>query len=132
MVEIDGLIEMGDLGYFDADGFLHVQSRNDDMIIVGGENVHPQSVVEVLDDMPGVAEVYAHGVDDDAMFKRIAVWIVRSEGHPEVTEDGVREWVRSRLADHSIPRDVHFVDTLPRNAVGKVVPRFLPGLGQKN
>ena len=46
--------------------------------------------------------------------------------------DDVRTWVRERLADHSVPRDVRFVDTLPRNAVGKVVPRFLPGLGQKN
>ncbi|MGV0344880.1 AMP-binding protein [Corynebacterium lehmanniae] len=129
MVEIDGLVEMGDLGYLDDDGDLHVQSRNDDMIIVGGENVHPQSVVEVLEDMPGVGEVYAHGVDDEQMFKRIAVWVVRSA---DITADAVRDWVRAHLADHSIPRDVHFVDELPRNAVGKVVPRFLPGLGQKN
>ena len=128
-VEIDGLIEMGDLGYFDADGHLHVQSRSDDMIIVGGENVHPQSVVEVLEDMPGVGEVYAHGVDDEDMFKRIAVWVVPSA---DITADGVRDWVRAHLADHSVPRDVHFVDALPRNAVGKVVPRFLPSLGQKN
>ena len=129
MVEIDGLVEMGDLGYLDAEGYLHVQSRNDDMIIVGGENVHPQSVVEVLEDMPGVGEVYAHGVDDEQMFKRIAVWVVKSA---DITADAVREWVRAHLADHSIPRDVHFVDELPRNAVGKVVPRFLPGLRQKN
>ena len=129
MVEIDGLIEMGDMGYIDADGFLHVQSRSDDMIIVGGENVHPQSVVEVLEDMPGVGEVYAHGVDDEQMFKRIAVWVVKTA---DLTADAVRDWVRAHLADHSIPRDVHFVDELPRNAVGKVVPRFLPGLGQKN
>ena len=129
MVEIDGLVEMGDLGYLDDRGYLHVQSRNDDMIIVGGENVHPQSVVEVLEDMPGVGEVYAHGVDDEQMFKRIAVWVVKSA---DLTADAVREWVRAHLADHSIPRDVHFVDELPRNAVGKVVPRLLPGLGQKN
>ncbi|MBF4547413.1 AMP-binding protein [Corynebacterium afermentans subsp. lipophilum] len=126
MVEIDGLVEMGDLGYLDDRGYLHVQSRNDDMIIVGGENVHPQSVVEVLEDMPGVGEVYAHGVDDEQMFKRIAVWVVKSA---DLTADAVRDWVRAHLADHSIPRDVHFVDELPRNAVGKVVPRFLPGLG---
>ena len=79
--------------------------------------------------MPGVGEVYAHGVVDDDTFKRIAVWVVKTA---EITEEAVRDWVRSRLADHSIPRDVHFVDKLPRNAVGKVVPRFLPGLGQKN
>ncbi len=125
IVEIDGLVEMGDLGYFDEQGFLHVQSRSDDMIIVGGENVHPQSVTEVLDDMPGIHEVYAHGVDDPDTFKRIAVWVVKNA---EISADEVRDWVRSRLADHSVPRDVHFIDELPRNAVGKVVPRFLPGI----
>ncbi|WP_301925647.1 AMP-binding protein [Corynebacterium glaucum] len=130
MVTIDGLIEIGDLGYFDEQGFLHVQSRNDDMIIVGGENVHPQSVMEVLEDMPGIDDLYAHGVDDDEMFKRIAVWVVRKldDDGERLSAESVREWVRSRLADHSIPRDVHFLDELPRNAVGKVVPRFLPGV----
>jgi len=130
MVTIDGLIEIGDLGYFDEQGFLHVQSRSDDMIIVGGENVHPQSVMEVLEDMPGIDDLYAHGVDDDETFKRIAVWVVRKldDDGERLSAESVREWVRSRLADHSIPRDVHFLDELPRNAVGKVVPRFLPGV----
>ncbi|AQQ14190.1 Long-chain-fatty-acid--CoA ligase [Corynebacterium glaucum] len=130
MVTIDGLIEMGDLGYFDEQGFLHVQSRSDDMIIVGGENVHPQSVMGVLEDMPGIDDLYAHGVDDDETFKRIAVWVVRKldDDGERLSAESVREWVRSRLADHSIPRDVHFLDELPRNAVGKVVPRFLPGI----
>lgn len=130
MVTIDGLIEIGDLGYFDEQGFLHVQSRSDDMIIVGGENVHPQSVMEVLEDMPGIDDLYAHGVDDDETFKRIAVWVVRKldDDGERLSAESVREWVRSRLADHSIPRDVHFLDELPRNAVGKVVPRFLPGI----
>ena len=76
MVEIDGLVEMGDLGYLDDDGYLHVQSRNDDMIIVGGENVHPQSVTEVLEAMPGIHEVHAGGVEDSETFQRIAVWAV--------------------------------------------------------
>lgn len=131
MVEIDGLIEIGDLGYFDERGFLHVQSRNDDMIIVGGENVHPQSVTEVLEEMPGINEVYAHGVDDADTFKRIAVWVVpdASEHGRALSAAAVQDWVRERLADHSIPRDVHFLSELPRNAVGKVVPRSLPGLG---
>lgn len=130
VVEIDGLVEIGDLGYMDERGFLHVQSRNDDMIIVGGENVHPQSVTEVLEEMPGIGEVYAHGVDDEEMFKRIAVWVVpeESEHGRGLDADGVRDWVRARLADHSIPRDVHFMDELPRNPIGKVVPRLLPGI----
>ena len=128
LVTIDGLVEMGDLGYFDEHGYLHVLSRNDDMIIVGGENVHPQSVTEVLERMPGVDELHSGGVDDPDTFKRIAVWVVpeRSEAGKRLTAQAVRDWVRANLADHSIPRDVNFIDKLPRNATGKVVPRLLP------
>lgn len=128
MVKIDNLIEMGDLGYFDADGRLHVVGRADDMIIVGGENVYPASVSDVLESMPGVADLYAGGVDDEETFARIAVWIVRSDDDAgrTLTSDKVRQYVFDNLASHSVPRDVNFVDELPRNAVGKVVPRFLP------
>ena len=123
MVTIDGLIDQG---------FLHVQSRNDDMIIVGGENVHPQSVTEILEDMPGIHDLFAYGVDDKETFKRIAVWVVRDKGSDgqRLTANAVQDWVRGRLADHSIPRDVHFIEELPRNAVGKVVPRLLPGVAK--
>ncbi|OIR40895.1 acyl-CoA synthetase [Corynebacterium sp. NML140438] len=127
MVTIDGLIEMGDLGYFDTHGLLHVVSRSDDMIIVGGENVHPQSVQAVLERMPGIDDLYVGSVDDPDTFKRVAVWIVRSgdEAGRALTPASVQDWVRDHLAEHSIPRDVHFVDALPRNATGKVVPREL-------
>ncbi|MHA2787914.1 AMP-binding protein [Corynebacterium sp. S7] len=128
MVKIGDLVEMGDLGYFDKHGRLHVLGRVDDMIIVGGENVYPASVSDVLESMPGIADLYAGGVEDEETFARIAVWIVRSddEAGRNLTADAVREWVRDNLANHSVPRDVNFVDELPRNAVGKVVPRFLP------
>ena len=128
IVTIDGLVEIGDLGFFDEHGHLHVLSRNDDMIIVGGENVHPQSVTEVLERMPGIDELHAGGVDDEETFKRVAVWVVRSDDEPgrALTADAIREWVREKLADHSIPRDVNFIDRLPRNATGKVVARHLP------
>ncbi|WKD56737.1 Long-chain-fatty-acid--CoA ligase [Corynebacterium capitovis DSM 44611] len=134
IVEIDGLIEMGDLGFFDERGFLHVLSRNDDMIIVGGENVHPQSVTEVLERMPGINELHSGGVDDDVWFKRIAVWVVRenNEAGRALTADAIRDWVREKLADHSVPRDVNFVDKLPRNATGKVIARDLPPSTRKD
>ncbi|GAB3074075.1 AMP-binding protein [Corynebacterium aquatimens] len=125
---IDGLIEMGDLGYFDDEDRLHVLGRSDDMIIVGGENVHPQSVVEVLETMPGIGDVHAGGVDDEQWFKRIAVWVVRGDDEHgrALTPESIRTWVKQTLADHSVPRDVNFVDSLPRNATGKVMARFLP------
>ncbi|AGF71375.1 AMP-binding protein [Corynebacterium halotolerans] len=123
----DGLVQIGDLGYLDEHGQLRVLGRIDDMIIVGGENVYPRSVDEVLDAMPGVADAFATGVDDPETFQRIAVWIVRADDAEgaALTEDSIRDWVRDNLADHSIPRDVHFIDELPRNATGKVVPRLL-------
>lgn len=125
--KVDGLISIGDLGYIDPEGYLHVVGRADDMIIVGGENVHPQSVTEVLEAMPGIAEVHAGGVEDETTFQRIAVWAVttRDALGNAVTADAIRTWVRDNLADHSVPRDVHFLDKLPRNATGKVVPRLL-------
>ncbi|WP_342318900.1 AMP-binding protein [Corynebacterium mayonis] len=125
---INGLVEIGDLGYFDEDGHLNVLSRNDEMIIVGGENVHPQSVTEVLERMPGIFELHSGGVDDEDTFKRVAVWVVRSDDDAgrALTADAVRNWVRDNLADHSVPRDVNFVDSLPRNATGKVMPHHLP------
>lgn len=129
---IGELIQIGDRGYLDERGLLYVLGRTDDMIIVGGENVFPRSVEEVLEPMPGIQDLYASGVDDDETFARIAVWIVKSPtaAGEALTEDAVRDWVRTKLADHSIPRDVHFIDELPRNATGKVMPRMLPGISQ--
>lgn len=124
---VGDLVQIGDRGYIDENNYLFVLGRADDMIIVGGENVYPRSVEEVLEPMAGIADLYASGVEDEAMFERIAVWIVR-EDSPEgaaLTEDSIRDWVKNNLAEHSIPRDVHFVDSLPRNATGKVIPRML-------
>ena len=125
---VGDLVRIGDLGYLDENGHLRVLGRVDDMIIVGGENVFPRSVDEVLDALPGVADVYSAGVADDVTFRRVATWIVRedSPAGAALSVDDVRGHVRDNLAEHSIPRDVHFLDELPRNATGKVVPGLLP------
>lgn len=123
----EGLVSIGDLGFIDEDNHLHIVGRADDMIIVGGENVHPQSVIEILEEMSGIKDVHAQGVEDDLTFARVAVWVVRNDdeaGH-SLNDDSIREFVRENLADHSVPRDVHFIDELPRNPTGKVVPRLL-------
>ena len=123
----EGLVSIGDLGFIDEDNHLHVVGRADDMIIVGGENVHPQSVIEVLEEMPGIKDVHAQGVEDEDTFARVAVWVVRNgdEAGQSLTDESIRDFVRDNLADHSVPRDVHFRDELPRNPTGKVVPRML-------
>ena len=124
---VRGLVSIGDLGYIDAAGMLHVVGRADDMIIVGGENVHPQSVSSILESMPGIRDVHAGGTPDPDLFQRVVVWVVPTDDEVgrSLTADDIREYVRTNLADHSVPRDVHFRDDLPRNPTGKVVPRLL-------
>ena len=99
------------------------------MIIVGGENIYPASVIECLSGMPGVHDVYCKGVADDAAFQRIAAWVVREDSTAgrELTAEAVRDWVTAGLQEAAAPRDVHWVDELPRNATGKVIARELPG-----
>src|SRR5699024_6535978 len=123
----EGLVSIGDLGFIDEDNHLHVVGRADDMIIVGGENVHPQSGIEVLEEMPGIKDVHAQGVDDEDTFARVAVWVVRTEDeHGEnLTDESIRDCVRDNLADHSVPRDVHYREELSSNPTGKLVPRML-------
>ena len=119
----DGLVSTGDLGRFDADGRLYVVGREDDMVVSGGENVFPGPVEEVVSALPGVADVAVTGVPDEEFGQRLRAYVVRAD--PALTEDDVRDAVRRALARHSVPRDVVFVDRLPRNAAGKVVKRDL-------
>jgi acyl-CoA synthetase (AMP-forming)/AMP-acid ligase II len=119
----DGLMATGDLGRFDADGRLYVVGREDDMIVSGGENVFPGPVEDVISAMPGVADVAVVGVPDEEFGQRLRAFVVR--GDASLDEDAVRDAVRASLARHYVPRDVEFVDDLPRNAAGKVLRRDL-------
>lgn len=96
----EGLVSIGDLGYIDEDNHLHIVGRADDMIIVGGENVHPQSVIEILEEMPGIKDVHAQGVEDDLTFARVAVWVVRNDDKAgnSLSDESIREFVRENLA----------------------------------
>jgi acyl-CoA synthetase (AMP-forming)/AMP-acid ligase II len=121
----DGLLDTGDLGHLDTDGLLQVDGRADDMIISGGENVFPSQVEELLAGLPQVREVAAIGVDDEEYGQRLVAWLALHEGE-RLDAEAVREYVRLRLARFYVPREVRFIDALPRNATGKVVPRLLP------
>jgi acyl-CoA synthetase (AMP-forming)/AMP-acid ligase II len=124
---IDGLMSSGDVGRFDENGHLFVEGRDDEMIVSGGENVFPKEVEDCLARHDEVVEVAAIGVDDDEFGKRLRAFVVRAEG-TGVTEDELREHVKSNLARYKVPRDFVFLDELPRNATGKVLKRDLDGL----
>ncbi|WP_242901116.1 AMP-binding protein [Actinomadura terrae] len=117
----DGLTASGDLGHFDGAGRLFVDGRADDMIVSGGENVFPGEVERLLDGHPDVAEVAVTGVDDERFGQRLAAHIVRVPGS-DVGEDDIKEYVKQHLARYKVPRDVRFVDRLPRTSTGKFKP----------
>ena len=121
---IDGLMSTGDVGHFDSAGRLFVDGRDDDMIVSGGENLFPGEVEELLITHPAIEEAAVIGVDDEEFGKRLAAFVVLRAGH-ELSGDDVREYVKGNLARYKVPRDVAFLDELPRNPTGKVLKRRL-------
>ncbi len=118
------LMVAGDVGYFDGDGRLFVTGRADDMIVSGGENVFPQEIEELLLGHPDIVDAAVFGVDDDEFGQRLAAWVVATG---DLDADDVRALVAAHLARHKVPRDVAFVDELPRNATGKLLRDELTG-----
>ena len=120
---IDGFMGTGDVGRLDADGLLFVEGREDDMIVSGGENVFPGEVEDAISLMVGVRDVAVVGVADDEFGARLCAYVVCTDG--SLTEDAVRAWVRDHLARYKVPRDVVFMNELPRNTTGKLLRRQL-------
>ena len=125
---IDGLLSTGDLGHFDAAGRLFVDGRDDDMIVSGGENVFPIEVENLVEAMPGVDEVAAVGVPDEEFGQRLRLYVVLAPG-AFLDSDAIRAHVRENLARFKVPREVVFLDELPRTATGKV---YRPHLDTKD
>ncbi len=115
----------GDVGRVDEAGRLYVVGRDDEMIVSGGENVYPLEVEETLGRHPEVREAAVIGVDDEKFGQRLAAYVAREPGS-EVSADDLRAYVKSQLAGYKVPRDVSFLDELPRNASGKIMKRELP------
>lgn len=121
---IDGLMSTGDVGRFDENGRLYVEGRDDEMIVSGGENVFPKEVEDCLARHEAVAEVAAVGVEDPEFGKRLRAFVSLKPG-ADVTEDDLKGWVKQNLARYKVPREIVFLDELPRNATGKVLKREL-------
>jgi fatty-acyl-CoA synthase len=120
---VDGLMSSGDVGRFDANGRLYVEGRDDEMIVSGGENVFPQEVEDCLSRHEAVIEVAAVGIDDDQFGKRLRAFVVATTPRPSEAE--LQDWVKQNLARFKVPREIVFLDELPRNATGKILKREL-------
>jgi acyl-CoA synthetase (AMP-forming)/AMP-acid ligase II len=121
---IDGLMSTGDVGHFDGKRRLFIDGRDDDMILSGGENVFPQEVEELLVGHEAVADAAVIGVPDPDFGQRLAAFVVVKPG-AEASADELREYVRTRLARYKVPREIAFVDQLPRTSTGKLQRRRL-------
>jgi acyl-CoA synthetase (AMP-forming)/AMP-acid ligase II len=118
------LLSSGDVGHFDDGGRLFIDGRDDEMIVSGGENVFPREVEDLLSDHEGVSEAAAIGVDDEQFGQRLRAFVVKRDG-ADVSEDELKDHVKANLARYKVPREIVFVDELPRNATGKVLKREL-------
>ena len=121
---LDGLYSSGDVGHIDSEGRLFIDGRDDEMIVSGGENVFPREVEDLLADHEAIEEVAVIGVEDDEFGQRLKAFVVTRSGH-EISEQDLAVHVKANLAAYKTPREVEFLDELPRNATGKVLKREL-------
>ncbi len=116
---VDGLVDTGDLGHV-QDGLFFVDGRADDMIVSGGENVYPIEAEGLLHEHPAIRDVAVGGIPDPQFGQRLAAFVVLEPG-ATLSDEEVRDYVRTHRARHVVPREVRFVAALPRNATGKVL-----------
>ena len=127
---LQGLMSSGDVGHFDAEGRLYIDGRDDEMIVSGGENVFPAEVEELLCAHESIQEAAAIGVDDEKFGQRLKAFVVL-RGSAKLTEDEIKDYVKDNLANYKVPREVVFLDELPRNPTGKVLKRELSEHGEE-
>lgn len=119
-----GWLHTGDLGRLDDDGFLWITGRKKDVIIRGGYNITPGEVEDVLYAHPDVVEAAVAGIPHDVLGEDVGAWVVLRDGS-QCSADDLDAHLRAALADYKVPRQIHVVASLPRNAAGKVVIREL-------
>lgn len=122
----DGWFYTGDLAKMDEEGYIYIVDRKKDMILIGGYNVYPREVEEVLYQHPSIVEVAVIGIPNEEYGELVKAFIVKKEG--QLTSDDIILFCQDKLAKYKIPREVEFVEELPRNRTGKVLRRSLRAL----
>ncbi|WP_378733422.1 acyl-CoA synthetase [Nocardia brasiliensis] len=121
---VDGMMSSGDVGHFDADGLLYIDGRDDDMIVSGGENVFPLEVENLIAGREDIFEAAVVGVDDREFGKRLRAFVVPGPDSKRDPQE-IKDFVKANLARYKVPREVIFLDELPRNATGKLLRKPL-------
>jgi malonyl-CoA/methylmalonyl-CoA synthetase len=121
----DGYFRTGDVGSLSTDGYLTIVGRSKDLIITGGYNVYPKEIELALDELPGVQESAVVGIPHPDFGEAVTAVVVPRPGVERPTEAALIAAMKSRLANFKVPKAVHVVDELPRNAMGKVQKNVL-------
>ena len=115
----------GDMGYMDDEGFLFIVDRKKDLIISKGINIYPREIEEVIDVFEGVGVSAVIGIVDEKSGEAPVVYIELEEGVETLDEAGLKKYMRESLANYKIPKQIHIIPELPKNATGKVLKRVL-------
>lgn len=123
-MEVDGYVTLGDIGYLDGDGYLHLNDRASDMVVSGGVNIYPAEIEATIAAIPGVFDVAVFGIPDSEFGEALAAHI---DVDPQfgLTAEQIRSIVRTQLAGFKTPRTIVFDDKLPRDESGKLFKRQL-------
>jgi long-chain acyl-CoA synthetase len=123
-IEREGLITNGDMGYLDAAGYLFLVDRKKDMVISGGVNIYPAEIESELSMHPAVGDCAVLGIPDEEFGEKVIALVVKQAG-AETNERALQDYLRGKLAGFKVPRQVKFVDALPRDPSGKLMKRQL-------
>ncbi|NPA82207.1 MAG: fatty acid--CoA ligase [Epsilonproteobacteria bacterium] len=121
---INGWLKTGDLGKMDEDGFIYIVDRKKDLIISKGINIYPREIEEVLMKFPNVKAAAVIGVKDEKGVE-VPVAYIEPEENSDIDESKIKRYLKENLANFKVPRNVHIVKELPKNATGKVLKRVL-------
>jgi fatty-acyl-CoA synthase/long-chain acyl-CoA synthetase len=117
-------LSVGDIAYWDDEGYLYICDRKSDMIISGGVNIYPAEIEAVLVAHPAIADAAVFGIPDDEWGEAVHAVVATYDGGP-VDEDDVRAFCREHLAGYKVPRSLERIDEIPRSASGKIQKRQL-------
>ena len=123
-IDRDGLVAVGDVGYFDREGYLYICDRKSDMVISGGVNIYPAEIEAVLITMPEIADCAVFGIPDAEFGEALAAHVQPNNG-AKIEREAVQRFLRERIADYKVPRVVEFSEALPREESGKIFKRRL-------
>jgi len=121
---IDGWVHTGDMGYYDDEGYIYIADRKKDMIISGGENVYPREVEEILYQHPAVLEAAVIGIPDPYWVERVHAVVETRKGVSTTAEELIA-FCKKCIAGYKVPKDIEFVDSLPKNPAGKILKKEL-------